>query len=153
MKVRWTPEAAGDIAAIVDRVKADNPGAARRAASKILEGIDSLTSFPYAGRIGLVENTRELVFSPWPYIVVYKVRGRRSCWSESGTRRRTGHDQDLAIRLRRRRYQPRCINTAASQAGSNQFAVISSRPAARKTCRQMMMGPLARIRGVRVTII
>ncbi len=75
MKVRWTPEAADDIRAIVARVKEDNPGAASRVASKMLQGIDSLTSFPYAGRMGLVENTRELVFSPWPYIVVYKVRG------------------------------------------------------------------------------
>lgn len=74
MKVRWTPEAADDITVIVARVKADNPGAARKVASKILEGIHSLTRFPYAGRSGLVEDTRELVFSPWPYIVVYKVR-------------------------------------------------------------------------------
>jgi toxin ParE1/3/4 len=28
---------------------------------------------PERGRIGLAENTRELIFAPWPYIAVYEV--------------------------------------------------------------------------------
>jgi len=31
--------------------------------------------FPSVRRIGLAENTRELVFSPWPYIAGYEVIG------------------------------------------------------------------------------
>jgi len=34
-----------------------------------------LQKFPNAGRIGLAEDTRELVFSPWPYIAVYEIVG------------------------------------------------------------------------------
>jgi plasmid stabilization system protein ParE len=42
-------------------------------AQTIYQGIAALRKFPNMGRIGLAENTRELVFSPWPYIAVYEV--------------------------------------------------------------------------------
>ena len=75
MRVRWTTTAAGDLAHIVDYIRKDNPGAARRVAQIIYQGIAGLRKFPNIGRIGLAENTRELVFSPWPYIAVYEIIG------------------------------------------------------------------------------
>jgi plasmid stabilization system protein ParE len=45
----------------------------RRVARTIYNGVAELPKFPHRGRIGLAENTRELVFSPWPDIVVYEI--------------------------------------------------------------------------------
>jgi toxin ParE1/3/4 len=73
MRVRWTTMAADDLAHIVDYISKDNPAAARRVAQTIYHGIARLRRFSNLGRVGLAENTRELVFSPWPYIAVYEV--------------------------------------------------------------------------------
>ena len=71
MRVRWTTTADGDLARIVEYIRKDNPAAARRMAQRIYQGIATLRSFPHSGRIGLAENTRELIFAP--YIAVYEV--------------------------------------------------------------------------------
>jgi toxin ParE1/3/4 len=73
MSVRWTASAADDLARIVEHILPDNPAAARRVAQRIIEGVRDLRDFPNRGRIGLVEDTRELIFSPWPYVAVYEV--------------------------------------------------------------------------------
>jgi toxin ParE1/3/4 len=39
----------------------------------IYQNIAGLRKFPNIGRIGLAENTRELMFSRWPYIAVYEI--------------------------------------------------------------------------------
>jgi addiction module RelE/StbE family toxin len=75
MRVRWTATAAGDLASIVEYIRKDNPAAALRVARTIYRGVSRLGRFPNAGRIGLAENTRELVFAPWPYIAVYEIVG------------------------------------------------------------------------------
>jgi toxin ParE1/3/4 len=41
--------------------------------STIYKGIAMLQTLPNRGRAGRAENTRELVFPPWPYIVVYEI--------------------------------------------------------------------------------
>jgi toxin ParE1/3/4 len=71
MRVRWTTRAADDLTHIVEYIRRDNSTAARRVAQTILQGIATLRSFPHSGRIGLAENTRELIFSS--YIVVYEI--------------------------------------------------------------------------------
>jgi len=73
MRVRWTANAADDFAAIVGRVREDNPSAAQRVARANYAGVAGLRKFPYRGRIGLAPTTRELVFAPWPSIAVYDV--------------------------------------------------------------------------------
>lgn len=73
MRVRWTEPAANDLVRIVDYISVDNPAAARRVAQTIFKSVVELRRFPRRGRRGVVEDTRELVFSPWPYIVVYEV--------------------------------------------------------------------------------
>ncbi len=75
MRVRWTTTAAADLTHIVEYIRKDNPAAAHRVAKTIFQSIARLRKFPDAGRIGLAENTRELVFSPWPYIAVYEIIG------------------------------------------------------------------------------
>ena len=72
-KVRWTANAANDLASIVNYIRKDSPDAARRVARTIFAGVSELRTFPSRGRIGMVANTRELVFAPWPYIAVYEI--------------------------------------------------------------------------------
>jgi addiction module RelE/StbE family toxin len=72
-RVRWTTHAAEDFTRIVDRIRADNPAAALRVARMIYTSVAELRKFPNRGRIGLATGTRELVFPPRPYIVVYEV--------------------------------------------------------------------------------
>jgi toxin ParE1/3/4 len=74
MTVRWSPEAAADFAAIVEYIRKQNPSAADRVARKIYEGVAGLASFPNQGRSGRTRGTRELVFSPLPYVAVYRVK-------------------------------------------------------------------------------
>ena len=73
MTVRWSPEAAADFVAIVEYIRQQNLSAAERVAHAISDGVASLTSFPRKGRPGRAKGTRELVFSPLPFIAVYRV--------------------------------------------------------------------------------
>jgi plasmid stabilization system protein ParE len=74
MKIRWSPEAAGDLQRICERIETDNAEAATRAARTIYEGCDGLKEFPRVGRTSRrMPGWRELVFSSLPYIVVYPV--------------------------------------------------------------------------------
>jgi len=73
MPVRWTTTAADDFTHVVERIRADNPAAAHRVAQTIYKGIALLETLPNRGRIGRAEHTRELVFPPWPYFVVYEI--------------------------------------------------------------------------------
>lgn len=74
MEIRWSPEAAADFVAIVEYIRRESPSAAERVAKAIFKGTDSLSSFSERGRLGKVSGTRELVFSPLPFIAVYRVK-------------------------------------------------------------------------------
>jgi toxin ParE1/3/4 len=74
MIVRWSPEAAADFAAIVEFIRKQNPSAAERVAHRIYDAVISLAAFPKQGRPGRTKGTRELVFSPLPYVAVYRVK-------------------------------------------------------------------------------
>ncbi len=73
MKIIWTPRAADDLEYVVNEISADRPEAAVRVSAKIYNRILMLALMPHMGRIGDLPGTRELVFSPWPYIAVYRV--------------------------------------------------------------------------------
>jgi len=74
MRLRWTTPAANDLFHIVQHIRRDNPDAAAKVAKVIYEGCERLVNFPRLGRNGRQPGTRELVFPPLPYIVVYKVQ-------------------------------------------------------------------------------
>lgn len=74
MKIRWSPEAAGDFAGIAEYIHKQNPSAADRVVHTIYDSVTSLESFPERGRLGRVKGTRELVLNPLPFIVVYRVK-------------------------------------------------------------------------------
>ena len=73
MRVRWTTDAADDLARIVEYIREDNPSAAHRIARTIYEGVASLGTMPERGRTGRAPSTRELVFAPLPYVAVYEI--------------------------------------------------------------------------------
>jgi plasmid stabilization system protein ParE len=58
---------------ISDYLKHHSPQFCQPTMRKLYEKIRSLKETPYIGRPGRIEGTRELLFSPMPYIVVYRV--------------------------------------------------------------------------------
>ena len=75
MTVRWSLPAAEDLERICERIGRDNPHAARRVARTIYDGCAGLQEFPHMGRpSSRMNGRRELVFSPLPYIVVYRMK-------------------------------------------------------------------------------
>ena len=73
MRVRWTSDAADDLERISEYIAEDRPETARRIALDIIQSVDALETFPNRGRPGRVEDTRELVLAPLPFIAVYEV--------------------------------------------------------------------------------
>jgi toxin ParE1/3/4 len=74
MEIRWSPEAAAEFTAIIQYIRQDNADAALRVARTIYQTIAQLKTFPNRGRPGRVDGTRELVFPPLPFVVVYRVK-------------------------------------------------------------------------------
>jgi toxin ParE1/3/4 len=72
-RIRWAPSAVDDLEAIRDYLRANHPSFAQPTIQKLYQLARSLKRFPHRGRIGQVENTRELVTAPLPYIIVYGV--------------------------------------------------------------------------------
>jgi len=64
----------GSLERICERIERDNPEAARNVAQIIYDGCARLKDFTNLGRAGVrMPGRRELVFSPLPYIAVYRV--------------------------------------------------------------------------------
>ena len=73
MRLRFTPRATQDLAAIGDYIRSKNPAAAVRVRAAILETLRMLTRFPRAGRAQTVEGVRKIVTRRYAYIVYYSV--------------------------------------------------------------------------------
>lgn len=74
MKVRWTKEASENLEAISDYIALDNTQAATQTVHALHEKAELLAQFPDIGRIGQLDNTRELIVPALPYIVVYRIQ-------------------------------------------------------------------------------
>ena len=75
MELRWTEEAAADLEHIADYLFQNAPERAAGVVRGIYNAPAALLTFPYRGRAGRKEGTRELVLSSLPYIVVYQITG------------------------------------------------------------------------------
>jgi toxin ParE1/3/4 len=75
MKVSWTHTAARHLEAIQDYIAQDNPAAAHKTVQKIRQYTEMLEQYPYSGKTGRVEGTRELVIPEPPYIIAYTIMG------------------------------------------------------------------------------
>lgn len=73
MRLRWSKRAIRRLASIHDYIAKDSPAAAARVAAAIVGAALRLQKFPYIGRPGRIEGTRELVVPGLPYIIPYRV--------------------------------------------------------------------------------
>lgn len=73
MKLRFTPRATDDLAAIADYIRRRNPQAARRVRTSIYEGLQNLILFPFAGRRQKTKGVQKLVTRKYLYLVYYTV--------------------------------------------------------------------------------
>jgi toxin ParE1/3/4 len=73
MRIRWTSPAAEDMQRINRYLQKHHPQYRQPTMQKLYDKIRALKDAPYIGRPGRIEGTRELLFSPMPYVVVYRV--------------------------------------------------------------------------------
>lgn len=73
-KIKWTRLALSDLTNAYEYIKQDSPGSAKAVAERIMKSIDMLAEHPEIGRPGRVEETREIVVSHSPFIVVYRYK-------------------------------------------------------------------------------
>lgn len=74
-KVLWTRRALRRLDEIFVYITAENPRAAHRVIQTLKVRTDTLRDSPAMGRIGRVPNTRELIISDLPYIIIYQIVG------------------------------------------------------------------------------
>ena len=72
MTIRWLTEALADMRAIKAYIEEQNPVAAQQVIASIRSNVSELAHQPGIGRIGRLPKTRELIISPYPYIVAYR---------------------------------------------------------------------------------
>jgi toxin ParE1/3/4 len=73
----WSPRAIEHLTHLRSYIASDNPNAANRIASTLLEAVERLAELPNLGRPGRVAGTRELVVPGTPYVIPYRLRGER----------------------------------------------------------------------------
>jgi toxin ParE1/3/4 len=77
VEIVWSPLALARLQEIRAYVAQDKPEAAARLATRIVAVVEALRNHPYLGRASSEPGIRELVIGGTPYIVLYRVRGRR----------------------------------------------------------------------------
>lgn len=75
MRLEWTVKAIEDLRAAGAFIAHDNPDAAQGMAERVREATEYLLNHPSLCRPGRIVNTRELVVTGTPFIVIYWVRG------------------------------------------------------------------------------
>jgi addiction module RelE/StbE family toxin len=73
LRVSFTPQAQDDLEAIRDWIAEDNRAAADRVVSRIVQTAMMFGPFPFLGRAGQVDGTREFSVVGLPYLIVYAV--------------------------------------------------------------------------------
>jgi toxin ParE1/3/4 len=75
MRIRWTDSAVRDFTHICDYIEKHGGSAtSRRVALSIHRSLEMLAEFPELGRTGRKPDTRELVFTGFPYLAIYRIR-------------------------------------------------------------------------------
>jgi toxin ParE1/3/4 len=77
VEIVWSPLARARLEEIHAYVALDNPAAAERLATRIVAVVEALRHHPHLGRAGAEPGIRELVIGGTPYIVLYRLRGKR----------------------------------------------------------------------------
>jgi toxin ParE1/3/4 len=71
--VRWAAHFHADLKSAYDFTLERSPQGARRIVERILASVDWLADMPRAGRPGQTPDTRELVVTSTPYLIIYEV--------------------------------------------------------------------------------
>jgi toxin ParE1/3/4 len=77
VNIVWSPRAVSHLADLRAYIAREHPDAASRIASTILDDVERLAEWPNLGRPGRVPGTRELVLPGTPYVIPYRLRGKR----------------------------------------------------------------------------
>jgi len=77
VEIVWSPLARARLEEIRAFVALDKPEAAARLAARIVTVVEALRTHPFLGRVGAEPGVRELVIGGTPYVVLYRVTGRR----------------------------------------------------------------------------
>jgi toxin ParE1/3/4 len=77
VSIVWSPRAIGHLAHLRSHIAHDNPNAANRVATALLDAVERLAELPHLGRPGRVAGTRELIVPDTPYVIPYRLRGGR----------------------------------------------------------------------------
>lgn len=77
IEITWSPRALARLQEIRAFVARDKPDAAARLATRIVSLVEALREHPYLGRAGSEPGVRELVVGGTPYLIFYRVRGKR----------------------------------------------------------------------------
>ncbi|MFM5887519.1 MAG: type II toxin-antitoxin system RelE/ParE family toxin [Dolichospermum sp.] len=74
MQVKWLRRALRNLEQARNYVFQENPTAAQELIIKIQNAANQLQNYPFMGKNGRVEGTRELIISNSPYILIYRVK-------------------------------------------------------------------------------
>ena len=75
VRVEWTTGAQRNLDAIEYFIAQDNPRAAANTVLKIVRRtFNQLSQHPSSGKPGRIHHTRELIYTEFPYLVIYTVR-------------------------------------------------------------------------------
>lgn len=77
VEIVWSPLAQARLREIRAYVARDKPAAAERLAMRIVAVAEALREHPYLGHSGTGPGIRELIVGGTPYVVSYRVRGKR----------------------------------------------------------------------------
>ena len=74
MQIKWLHRALRNLEQAHNYIFKENPQAAQQVILKIQSATNQLENYPFMGRPGRVEGTRELVVSNTPYIIIYRLQ-------------------------------------------------------------------------------
>jgi len=70
----WLRTAKQNLEDELNFIHKEDPNVAKRIAKLVKERVENLENFPEMGRIGRVQDTRELIFPEIPYIIPYRMK-------------------------------------------------------------------------------
>lgn len=77
LKIAWTRLALEDLAAARDFIADERPAAAEAVIVRVESALEALSRHPEMGRPGRLAGTKELVVTRTPFVIPYRVRGKR----------------------------------------------------------------------------
>ncbi|MDD2915899.1 MAG: type II toxin-antitoxin system RelE/ParE family toxin [Gallionella sp.] len=76
-QLEWSILASADVLQIEDHIAAENPLAAKKVTSEILDVAQNLRAFPMLGHLGRRAGTREIVIPHYPYFISYRLTPKK----------------------------------------------------------------------------